>query len=204
MAIQGTEGTEDLGPDPTKHGAILDAAERLFVRYGFKKTTMDEIAAEAGVGKGTIYSYFRSKEELLLAYSDRAATEILAAARKAVSAPGHFCDRLARMMKAILLGCWDRIRRGPHAEEIFHDHWPEILERHLQVTCCEQEMIRELLVEANAAGSVRVEDPAAVAPLIWRAFASWGPPYSAKTGSCREEIEAGIEAMAELLHHGLR
>ncbi len=45
---------------------ILTAAHSLFFRFGFKKTSVDEIAAEAGVGKGTIYNYFANKEELFL------------------------------------------------------------------------------------------------------------------------------------------
>lgn len=44
---------------------ILNAAKKLFTKYGFKKVSMDEIASEAGVTKKTVYTYFSSKEELL-------------------------------------------------------------------------------------------------------------------------------------------
>ena len=44
---------------------IVEAARKLFYRYGFKKVSMDEIANEAGVTKRTIYMYFKSKEDLL-------------------------------------------------------------------------------------------------------------------------------------------
>ncbi len=50
-----------------KEQRIMDAAEKLFVRYGPKKTSIDEIAHAAGLGKGTIYLYFRSKDELYAA-----------------------------------------------------------------------------------------------------------------------------------------
>src|SRR5271156_2010884 len=49
-----------------KHRILAAAEERLW-HYGFKKTTIDEIAADAGVGKGTVYLYFDSKEDLALA-----------------------------------------------------------------------------------------------------------------------------------------
>jgi AcrR family transcriptional regulator len=44
---------------------ILDAAMANFTRYGFKKTTIEEIARGAGVGKGTVYLQFSSKQEIL-------------------------------------------------------------------------------------------------------------------------------------------
>ena len=43
---------------------ILDNAKELFAHYGIKKTTMDEVAETSGIAKGTIYNYFKSKEEL--------------------------------------------------------------------------------------------------------------------------------------------
>ena len=43
---------------------ILDAAANLIAHYGYDKTTVDEIAREAGVSKGAIYLHFKSKEDL--------------------------------------------------------------------------------------------------------------------------------------------
>jgi AcrR family transcriptional regulator len=50
--------------DPDKKARILDAATERFAHYGFKKTSIDEIAAAAGVGKGTVYLMCKSKEDL--------------------------------------------------------------------------------------------------------------------------------------------
>jgi AcrR family transcriptional regulator len=46
---------------------ILDAASRLLVRWGYRKTTIDDVAREAGVGKGTIYLHWKDKSELFRA-----------------------------------------------------------------------------------------------------------------------------------------
>jgi AcrR family transcriptional regulator len=51
--------------------AILDSVERLFARYGYKKMTIDDIAAETGIGKGTVYLHFKSKEDVALSHIDR-------------------------------------------------------------------------------------------------------------------------------------
>ncbi len=49
-----------------KKQLILDAAVTVFREKGFEKTRMDDVAQLAGIGKGTIYQYFSSKDELLL------------------------------------------------------------------------------------------------------------------------------------------
>jgi TetR/AcrR family transcriptional repressor of mexJK operon len=50
--------------DPTKRAAILDAATRMFRAHGYEGTSMDQIAAEAGVSKLTVYSHFGDKSAL--------------------------------------------------------------------------------------------------------------------------------------------
>lgn len=54
-----------LGPcDPKKRHQIMEGARRLFLAQGFDAASMNSIALEAGVSKGTLYVYFKSKEEL--------------------------------------------------------------------------------------------------------------------------------------------
>src|SRR5688572_14016953 len=56
---------------------ILNATERLLGRYGYRKMTMEDVAREAGIGKGTTYLHFPSKEELVLSTVDRVVDELL-------------------------------------------------------------------------------------------------------------------------------
>ena len=49
-----------------KHEKILEATLTLMERYGFKKTTVDDIAREAQVAKGTVYLYFRDKQDIFI------------------------------------------------------------------------------------------------------------------------------------------
>lgn len=53
--------------DPAKRRAILEAAKTLFLRHGYDGSSMDAIAAEAGVSKLTVYSHFNDKETLFSA-----------------------------------------------------------------------------------------------------------------------------------------
>jgi TetR/AcrR family transcriptional regulator, repressor for uid operon len=61
----------DLDPQQDRHGRILDAAERCFVRAGFHRTTMQDVAAEAGMSPGNLYRYFRSKDAIVTAITER-------------------------------------------------------------------------------------------------------------------------------------
>src|SRR4030042_101070 len=55
---------------------ILDAVDILLARFGYKKMTMEDVARQVGIGKGTIYLHFPSKEELVLAHIDRIAETV--------------------------------------------------------------------------------------------------------------------------------
>jgi AcrR family transcriptional regulator len=50
--------------------AILDAALHLFSKKGYENTSIDELALAAGIGKGTVYTYFKSKSEIFLAFCE--------------------------------------------------------------------------------------------------------------------------------------
>lgn len=62
---------ENSGAEQSKQqeraNRILDAASELLQRWGYKKTTIDDIARQAGVAKGTIYLHWKTKEELFMA-----------------------------------------------------------------------------------------------------------------------------------------
>jgi AcrR family transcriptional regulator len=58
--------------------AILTAAAETFARFGFKKASIDDIARRAGIGKGTVYLHFESKEELFGAVVLRVAVNAIA------------------------------------------------------------------------------------------------------------------------------
>jgi len=75
-----------------KRARILDAAVKVFAERGFHSATVAEIARAAGVADGTIYLYFKGKDDLLLRLFDEKMTELLSEARSAVgqerTAPG--------------------------------------------------------------------------------------------------------------------
>lgn len=61
------ERPPESGERKLREERILDAAATLLVRWGYRKTTIDDVAREAGVGKGTIYLHWKDKNELFQA-----------------------------------------------------------------------------------------------------------------------------------------
>lgn len=73
----------DRGGD--KRARILSAAERIFARHGFFAARVTEIAKEAGVADGTIYLYFKSKDDLLISLFERRMSQVNDALRAAIA-----------------------------------------------------------------------------------------------------------------------
>jgi len=64
-------GRPAAGEDPVKREQILDGALRVFMQVGFDAASMNDITREAGVSKGTLYVYFKNKEDLFFAMIER-------------------------------------------------------------------------------------------------------------------------------------
>ncbi len=78
--------------------AIIDAAVKLFTERGFEQTSMDELARLAGVGKGTIYGYFKAKEEIFLAYCEAELEFAFAALDRKLDEEAPLVDQLVAYM----------------------------------------------------------------------------------------------------------
>src|SRR5437016_14165990 len=79
--------------------AILQAARTVFARQGYADTVVDDIAAEAGIGKGTLYLYFPSKEQIYLSALLQDAREMDRLTRKAMAAANSWRDKLRAYME---------------------------------------------------------------------------------------------------------
>lgn len=83
-----------------KENEILDAAEKLFGRKGYEKTTVNNILDEVGIAKGTFYYYFESKEEVLDSVVHRV-TETITARAQAISSSTEFSP-IEKFIKIVL------------------------------------------------------------------------------------------------------
>jgi AcrR family transcriptional regulator len=81
---------------------ICEAAMRVVARKGFARATVQEIADEAGVAKGTVYLYYKSREEILDNTMEGAVAELLSRLRAAAQEGGDFASVLERIVRVQL------------------------------------------------------------------------------------------------------
>lgn len=85
---------------------LLAAALDLFVERGYAATRLDEVAARAGVSKGTLYLYFPGKEELFKAVVRETVVPIIGEAEDVI---GRYQGSSTALLRDIVLGWWERI-----------------------------------------------------------------------------------------------
>jgi AcrR family transcriptional regulator len=102
----------------TRIEQIADAALRRFARYGFKRSSMDDIAREAGLAKATIYLHFKGKDDVFRAMIERFAAQIAARCEAVMAQPLPFPDKLAALMLAQFGSGYAAFGDGEHLLEL--------------------------------------------------------------------------------------
>src|SRR5690348_14029875 len=92
----------DQSVSTRKKDVILDAARTVFSRKGYAETAVDDVAEEAGIAKGTLYLYFKSKEQLYLAALASDIRQMAAEARKEMEQAAGFRDKLRAFLRVRL------------------------------------------------------------------------------------------------------
>jgi len=138
---------------------ILDAAERLLGRYGYRKMTVDDLAAEAGIGKGTVYLSFRSKEDAVLATIDRIVDAVCEEMARARASRAAAPQKLKRMLLARVLIRFDRVadyRQG--LNDLLADIRARLLERRYKYFEREARILADAIRDGQREGEFALGD----------------------------------------------
>ena len=184
---------------------ILDAADRLLARYGYKKMTIDDLAREVGVGKGTIYLHFSSKEEVALSRIDRVIDRL----KHELQVLGHNDqDPVARLRSMLMLRVIYRFDSVQHYSESLNQVMaairPSLLERRKSYFEAEARIFTEVLKEGRHAGHFFFKDTMATARALLTATNSL-LPYSLSPRELgeRDALEQQTARIVDLLVAGL-
>lgn len=101
-----------------KEEKILDAALRVFVQFGFRRVTMNEIAEEAGISRPGLYLVFKSKEQVFAEVVRRALASHLAEVQRVLGAAAHPHDAVRAAFEVWAVRDFDASHRSPEAREV--------------------------------------------------------------------------------------
>ncbi|HHY36220.1 MAG TPA: TetR/AcrR family transcriptional regulator [Firmicutes bacterium] len=149
---------EATGTQAGKEKQILAAARRIFATTGYYQARVEDIAREAGIGKGTVYEYFTSKEELYLQMLLEIADSYASGLAEVIGRPGDLREKL--------LGIGRHLRdflqeHGQLARMFLQDPGPvnrKLQDHLLQIRRETVQQVEKLLAAGAAAGHMRPVD----------------------------------------------
>lgn len=195
----------DLAQPITTRDAILNATDRLLAKCGYKKMTIDDLATEVGIGKGSVYLHFKSKEDIALSHVDRIIERLkqrLVEIRQSRSAVD---ERLKRMLIERVVYRVEAVQHYKQGlDDLLAQLRPRLLDRRHKYFEDEAHIFAELLAEGKASGEFAMEDSLETAKTLLDATNAL-LPYSLsplELGN-KKEIDRKARLLAELLLRGL-
>lgn len=185
--------------------AILDATDNLLARYGYKKMTIDDLAQEVGIGKGSIYLHFPSKEEIVLSHIDRIIErlncELETIAAKKISPE----EKLKRMLLTRVLFRFDSVQHYTQSiNDLLSALRPKFLARRKSYFD-EEARIFASVIEQGQKEKIFSEGNALEFAETFLLATNSLLPFSLSTAELgeRHEIEKKTKRLAELLVKGI-
>ena len=156
--------------DTPKSQQILDAALAVFCRYGYRKTSMLDIAQAAGMSRAALYLHFKNKEDVFRAGSARAHATVMAQVAAALAESGPVFTRIETALLAFQQGLMAEIAASAHGQELFDANMTLAADVTLTARATLAASLAGALEQAEAAGDIalrRVDATAAqVAALL--------------------------------------
>lgn len=182
---------------------ILDVATRMFLQYGYKHTTVDQIVSAVGIAKGSFYLHYPSKDAVFAAVSGQVCGQVLGEMAKIASSDMSVEAKLHEVHRGAYLYIWDFCHQAPHAPVL----WAELLQAAAVYTgpahAQGQTIIAGIIREGQAQGLFDATlDADIAARLIQLATEGFSPPY--QLIDSRERIEDELPLLVDLLIRGLR
>lgn len=185
---------------------ILDAAGRLLARYGYSKMTMDDLAREVGVAKGTLYLHFPSKEEVVLSRIDRTIERLTAELRAIATSRRDPAAKVREMLVQRVLYRFDAARDYARSiDQMLASIRAGLLARRERHFALEASVFAEVLAEGKRSGAFAFRDAATAAQsLILATNALLPAGLTVKQLGRRSAVEEKVSNIAALLIDGLR
>jgi AcrR family transcriptional regulator len=185
--------------------AILDATDSLLSRYGYKKMTIDDLAKEVGIGKGSVYLHFASKEEIVLSHVDRIIEQLkgkLAAIAKTDEKPS---ERVQKMLKTRVLHRFESVQHyTQNLNDLLAAIRPNFLARRESYFTEEARIFASVIEDGQQSGDFIEGDAGEIAESLILATNSLLPfNLTVQELGVRKDVEKKTVRLADLLMQGL-
>ncbi|NOZ46279.1 MAG: TetR/AcrR family transcriptional regulator [Chlorobi bacterium] len=180
---------------------ILDVAQTIFGKFGFKKTTVDEIAAAARKAKSSIYYYFKSKEEIFEAVIEKEASLIRVDVIKILESNIDSIDKIKQYMLVRMKALTELVNFNDAYKNQYLDHLPFI--EKIRVKYDEEEigLIGRILKEGVDTGKFYMQDVNLTSIAIVTAMKGLEAPLFINTEN--SEMESRINSLLDILFYGI-
>ncbi len=145
---------------------LISAARQLFIKFGFEKTTMNEIAEEARKGKSSLYYYFTSKEEIFQAVVEYEAEILKDRIIQALENCHNAEDKLRTYVLTRFSGIKELGNLYNALRNDFLDNLDFIRQIRIKYDVLEKEKIQEIIQEGVSTGLFSVEKPEEITETI--------------------------------------
>lgn len=158
---------------------IIQAAEELFARYGYERTSIEDIAKHLGIGKGSVYLDFRTKEDILFTILERHAQFLMGRVKEKLDAKDRSAlEILSEIFRENPGSCYERVTRDIHTPEALLHSSIQMKKRFSHYFIEKRQMLLMLLKRAAEQGEIPPENASEdVARALMQASCSLYPPY---------------------------
>ena len=182
--------------------SIINAATQIFTRFGFKKTSMDDIAKSLRMGKSSIYYYFKGKEEIFQAVVDKEADQLRLKVNKILSSNDDTMSKLRSYVKLRM----DLIKQLSNYMEILKndDLMNLTLTEKIRKKYDDEEVtiIKRILEEKNEKGLFKVKDLNLSSLAVVVAMKGLEVPLVTSTMGV-ESLNIVIDDLLDILFYGI-
>ena len=138
-----------------KYHQILEAAVKVFARQGFYQSTVAQIAKEAGVADGTIYLYFKNKDDILVQFFNYRAKQVFESFRQAVDGAETSADKLRNLVRSHLAE-FQRDRDGAVVYQVETHQNSRLAEAQIrEMSQMYRDLISEIVEQGQQEGTIR-------------------------------------------------
>lgn len=154
-----------------KRTRILAAALETFLRYGYKRVNMQEIAESAGISRQGLYLYFKTKEDVFAAAVEQRAENLLEEIRRGIEKKKTAADKILYAFDVWTIRDFEREVASPEAREIQEYTHPFMSKSFEKMREKFEAILASVLTASNAAAKAKGElAPEHVAHLVYSAM----------------------------------